>query len=176
MSDKFHPHKIFKYCPKCSKESLVVINAKAQECNSCGFLFYTNSAAAVAGIIENEKGEILLTRRAFEPAIGMLDLPGGFVDPLESAEEALVREIKEELNIDVVSYTYFGSFPNSYVFKDLLYYTMDMVFICKVHNFENIIAADDIDAFEFVSPSDEIIQNIGLESIKRVIKAYMQKN
>lgn len=51
-------------------------------------------AAAVAGLIFNEKGQLLLTIRAKDPGKGLLDLPGGFVDMGENADQALRREIE----------------------------------------------------------------------------------
>ncbi len=174
MQSECHPHTIFKFCPKCGKATLYKLNEKAQACNNCDFLLYTNAAAAVAAIIENEKGEIMLTTRAVEPAIGMLDLPGGFADHNESIESALKRELKEELNIELSGYHYFTSFPNQYLYKNLLYYTLDMIFICKVKSFEDIFAADDISAFAFFKLNDEIINKIGLESIKKVLAAYVE--
>lgn len=172
MSDNFHPHEIFKFCPKCGKETLYVLNPKAQSCHNCNFLFYTNAAAACAAIIINSKNEILLTRRAFEPNIGMFDLPGGFIDPMESAEEALLREVKEELNIDITKYKYYTTLPNRYVYKGILYYTLDMFFICEVSNFDKMVAADDVQSFEFVDLKTISFDTIGLDSIRKILKKY----
>ncbi len=58
---------------------------------------------AVIGIIQNERGEFLLTKR-YEPHTsfhGYWHLPGGAVGDEETPEQAIVREIKEELNCDV---------------------------------------------------------------------------
>lgn len=51
-------------------------------------------------IIKNDKGEIAVIRRNFWPK-GKLDLPGGFVDEGESAEQAATREAKEECGLEV---------------------------------------------------------------------------
>ena len=84
------------YCPKCGSKQFVVHDFKSKHCEACGFTYYFNAAAAVIAIIENEKGEMLVARRGEEPAKGMLDFIGGFVDPGEGFEEAVVREIEEE--------------------------------------------------------------------------------
>src|ERR1039457_2303418 len=87
-------------CPRCGSESIFWPSLKNIECTACGFVLFLNMAAAVAVIMEC-RGKILFGIRKHEPARGMLDLPGGFVDPGETAEEAVRREVKEELNIDL---------------------------------------------------------------------------
>lgn len=175
MNSNFHPNKVFTFCPQCGKKSIQEHSSKSMECTECGFIFFTNAAGAVAAIIKNSDNKILLTVRAFNPGKGMLDLPGGFVDPGESAEEALVREIKEELNLDITDYTYYASFPNEYVYKNVLYFTIDMVFECSVNNLNNIKVDDDVTDYEFVEITDNVIQNVGLPSIKKILKAYSKK-
>ena len=80
-------------------------------------------------MIVNDKGEILFTKRSVDPHKGMLDLPGGFVDIMESAENALVREIKEELNLNIEHFQYFMSSPNEYIFGGLSVFTLDLAYI-----------------------------------------------
>jgi len=128
----------------------------------------------VAAIIVNEKGQVLLTRRAYEPCAGMLDLPGGFVDPMETAEEAVVREIKEELNINVVSLRYLASFPNEYVFSDYSVFTTDLSFVCQVEHLEHIEVKDDVSAYEFKSEAEIDYEEVSSESIRQIIKAYFK--
>lgn len=58
-------------------------------------------ALVVAGALV-ENGRLLLARRAFPPELaGLWELPGGKVDPGETPEDALVRELREELGIEV---------------------------------------------------------------------------
>lgn len=175
MNSQFHPHNIFKYCPKCGAKSLIQDTEKSQKCTECDFVFFTNSAGAVGVIIKNSNGEILLTTRAFNPGKGMLDLPGGFIDPGETAEECMEREVKEELNLDITDYTFIGTFPNQYVYKDILYFTIDMIFECNVRSFEHIVADDDVSGYGFYNINDEVIQKVGLQSIKKILADYCGK-
>lgn len=62
--------------------------------------------AAVAAIIENSQKEILAIDLAYKSGFS---LPGGGVNAGESLEQALIREVKEETNLDVKSYSYIGS-------------------------------------------------------------------
>lgn len=73
----------------------------------------------VAAIIKNED-KILATKRGYGEFINMWEFPGGKIEPGETKKQALVREIKEELNIEIsvdkfaidIEYQY----PNFYLF------------------------------------------------------------
>lgn len=69
---------------------------------------------------------MLVVRRAKDPAKGTLDLPGGFVDLHESAEEAVRREVKEETGLDVKSSRYLFSIPNIYLYSGFEVHTEDL--------------------------------------------------
>ena len=97
-----HPLKAFEFCPRCGSKPFNINDERSRHCTNCNLTYYANASASTAAIITNSKGEVLLTTRAFNPAKGMLDLPGGFVDMNETAEEAIIRELKEELNIKPV--------------------------------------------------------------------------
>ncbi|WP_430813542.1 NUDIX domain-containing protein [Carboxylicivirga sp. RSCT41] len=168
------PQEVIKYCPRCGSPHFVFDGSKSFKCKACQFHFFINSACAVAAVIVNSKGEMLLTRRAFDPEKGKLDLPGGFVDPMERAEESVIREIKEELNLDVVSLKYISSFPNEYVFSDFSVYTTDLGFLCEVKSFENMHAKDDISGFEFIAPAEIDFNEISSESIRNIIRAFKE--
>ena len=64
-------------------------------------------------ILENEKGEFLLALRdnkSWIPFPDHWDLIGGHVEEGETPEEALVREVKEELDIEIKDYTFYKKF------------------------------------------------------------------
>jgi NAD+ diphosphatase len=167
------PEKVLKYCPSCGSGLFKTDSAKSFKCESCGFKFFINSAAAVAAVIENKEGWILLTVRGVEPNIGALDLPGGFVDPMESAEEALKRELKEELNLEITDLNYLVSYSNEYIYNDYSIFTTDLGYACKVKNFDNIKIDDDIADFQFFSPKDIDFNKISSNSIKKILKFYL---
>ncbi|MHA1730134.1 MAG: NUDIX domain-containing protein [Promethearchaeota archaeon] len=62
---------------------------------------YKNPALTIDGLIMFDSGEIALIQRGNEPFKDQLVLPGGFVEYGERVEDALVREMKEETNLDV---------------------------------------------------------------------------
>ncbi|AZQ62158.1 NUDIX domain-containing protein [Flammeovirga pectinis] len=165
----------FKYCPQCGSKS-IFFDKKHFVCGNCNFDFYINSSGAVAGLIIDENGSLLLTRRKFDPCKGTLDLPGGFIDINEKAEDALVREIKEELNLEIIELNFFGSFPNTYTFKEIDYYTVDLTFECKVKTFATLQANDDVSEVEFIPLKKIDTTEIGLSSIKTIVSTYIEKS
>ncbi len=170
MKSNQSPLEIFRYCPKCGEPGFAGDSEKSLKCSKCGFRYYINMSAAVAAIIRNDKGEVLFTVRKHDPASGMLDLPGGFADLGETAEEAVKREIFEELNLEVSGMDYFGSFTNKYVFAELEYQTLDLVFICTVKSFSTLQVADDVSGYVFRDPGKVRPEEIGLASIRNIIR------
>ncbi len=86
-------------------------------CPACGFVLWQNPAPVVAALVtRSEAGrlEVLLGRRKAEPAKGLWHVPGGFVDPGETPEEALVRECQEELACQVEPVEFLGAYPDRY--------------------------------------------------------------
>lgn len=172
-----HPSAKFRFCPSCSSAGFSFDGEKLFTCSSCGFTYYINPAAAVAAVIVSPDGRIVLTVRRHEPRSGCLDLPGGFVDINESAEDAVRREIREELGLETRTCSLFTSSPNEYIFNGLKYFTCDMGFICTADDLENMKPADDVSEAILVHPDDIDFSRIGFSSIVNIIKMYIgQKN
>ncbi|MCQ2379103.1 MAG: NAD(+) diphosphatase [Victivallaceae bacterium] len=106
-----------RFCGKCGLPLVPSTGDLAMICPDCGAHFYPQIAPAVIVAITRKNGEELLLahNRRFED--GVFSLIAGFVEAGESAEEAIHREIKEEVGIDVDAISYLGSqswpFPNS---------------------------------------------------------------
>ena len=166
------PVDVLKYCPKCGSDRFIAQSNKSFKCEACGFHFFVNSASAVAALIVNDQGELLLTVRGVEPNKGMLDLPGGFVDPGERVEDALRREILEELNLQVDEARFLVSFPNEYVFSGYSVFTSDLGFVCRVSDFSDMHCKDDISGYEFVNLKEIDYQKICSESIRQIVKCF----
>jgi NAD+ diphosphatase len=169
-----HPSKILKFCPVCGSNKFHFDGEKAFNCSDCNFRYYINEAASTAGIIVNPKGEIILTKRKFEPRSGYFDLPGGFVDLGERAEDCMIREINEELGLKVDKITFLASFPNEYLFRGISYYTCDLAFVCEVSDFTNLKPADDVAEAVFVSPKQINFDTISFPSIVSILKKYIE--
>ena len=164
---------LFTHCPACGSAKFIQNNVKSKRCESCGFVYYINPSAAVASFIVNEQGELLVCKRGKEPEKGTWDLPGGFVDGNESAEEAISREIFEELQTKVTEATYLFSLPNEYEYNKLTVPTLDMFFECKLENFENLKPSDDVEDCFFVPLNEINPDKFGLKSIKKAVERYI---
>jgi len=168
--------KLFQFCPVCGSNDFVVNNEKSMRCEACDFIYYVNASAATAAFIQNENGDLLACRRAKEPAKGTLDLPGGFVDNDETAEKAIVREIKEELNGEVEKLEYLFSLPNLYEYCGLTVPTLDMFFACRLKSTKNLKASDDVEALEFIPLNKLQPNDFGLKSIRKGVEIFLEKS
>lgn len=158
--------KLFNCCPACGSSDIVFDDNKKFSCRDCAFTYYHNVAAAVGAILEYDR-KIVLIKRAKDPGKGKLDLPGGFVDPKESAEEAVIREIKEELKIDLNEPKYLGSYPNIYKYEDVLYHTCDLFFYCKIDTLAGDFNRAEIEELILMNPFEIPDDKIAFESVKR---------
>jgi 8-oxo-dGTP pyrophosphatase MutT (NUDIX family) len=138
-------------------------------CGECARRFFINAAAAVIALIRDERGRLLFTRRRNDPAAGKLDFPGGFVDLGERAEDAVRREVKEELGLDLSETRFVMSIPNRYLFGGIVYFTLDLVFECRCPDLSKIAAADDVSGFVFAHPAQIDPEEMGLESARNVL-------
>lgn len=170
-----HPLYQFTYCPLCGAKAFEERNEKAKQCRACGFVYYFNPSAAVACFVRNAQGEILLVRRGKEPAKGTLDLPGGFVDMHETAEEAVRREVKEETGLELQSCRYLFSLPNLYPYAGFEVHTLDLVFECEADDFSAAHAADDASEIIVMHPGELCPDDFGLSSIKRAVSRYQSE-
>jgi ADP-ribose pyrophosphatase YjhB (NUDIX family) len=172
-----HPLQAFAYCPVCGSKTFAPRNEKAGQCAECGFIYYSNPSAAVACFIRNRNtGELLLVRRAKEPACGTLDLPGGFADMHETAEEAVGREVKEETGLSTGNCRYLFSLPNIYPYGGISVHTLDLFFECDVEHFSNARAADDAAAIVVLHPQALNPGDFGLHSIRKAVSIYRDKD
>lgn len=170
-----HPLEKFHNCPKCGSSHFVESSVKSKQCENCGFEYYLNPSAAVAAFILNSKNELLVERRKIEPAKGMLDLPGGFADMGETAEEGIRREVKEETALTVTSQKYLFSLPNIYRYSGFDVHTLDMFFLCTVDDTASLEAADDAAECQWV-PLDEIhTEMFGLRSVRQALHMFLEK-
>ncbi len=91
-----------RYCSECGEKLSykLIEGRKRAVCLNCGKIHYQNPLPVVAGVV-TKKGEkvIGLIKRAIAPGKGKWALPGGFIEIDEGPQDALIREIKEEIGM-----------------------------------------------------------------------------
>jgi ADP-ribose pyrophosphatase YjhB (NUDIX family) len=150
------PQLVIKYCPKC-KSPLELRDYHRFSCVACGYVQYISPIPCNSVLILNDAGELLLEERKNEPKAGFLDLPGGFMELEENAEESAVREVKEELGLELEpgDLTYFGSNFNRYLYHGIREYLIRVTFIVHLKGSIKITPGDDARAAAFY-PLDKI--------------------
>ncbi len=101
-----------KYCPQCARilEVQTIDGAERNACTGpdCNFVQWNNPVPVVAALVEHE-GEYILARNARWPQ-GMFSLITGYLEAGEAPEQAVIRETKEELNLDAESAEFIGHY------------------------------------------------------------------
>jgi len=97
------------YCGACGTATTARTNERSRECPRCGLVVYPRLAPAVMALVRRGR-ELLLARSPRFPQ-GMYSALAGFVEPGETIEQCLVREVMEETGIRVRNARYFASQP-----------------------------------------------------------------
>jgi len=97
------------FCGKCGNPMEDSSHERARLCPCCGHTVYPVISPAIIVAVERE-GRILLGRSSHFPK-GRYSVLAGFVEPGESLEEAVRREVLEEVSVEVDHIAYFGSQP-----------------------------------------------------------------
>jgi NAD+ diphosphatase len=104
-----------RFCGCCGTPTVDMPEERAKKCPSCNALFFPNISPAVIVAVTRGDQILLAHNRNFRP--GMFSLLAGFVDPGETLEQAAIREVREEVGIEIGDLRYITSqpwpFPNS---------------------------------------------------------------
>jgi ADP-ribose pyrophosphatase YjhB (NUDIX family) len=145
----------------------------ALHCQKCSYAFFINPKYNVSVLVINKEGEFVLVRRNRNPYKDLLDVPGGFVDKGETAEQAAIREIKEELNLELSAIKYFGSYPEEYEYKGVIVDVLTALYIAKEIDTANVKADDDAAEIVFLKPENINYDDIGFPSMKKFLKDFV---
>jgi ADP-ribose pyrophosphatase YjhB (NUDIX family) len=105
-------HDGWRYCPRCSAP--LDREERRASCPDCDFEHFAGSATAVAALVLDDEGSVLLARRGIEPDLGLWDTPGGFVEEGEDPRDALVRELHEETGLEIEVGEFVGAYVDTY--------------------------------------------------------------
>ena len=100
-----------RYCGACAEPTEAIPGERAMRCPACGLLAFPRLAPAVITLVVREDdGAALLARNAAWP-MPMFSCLAGFVEPGETLEEAVAREVEEEVGVQVDRVDYVRSQP-----------------------------------------------------------------
>lgn len=165
----------FTFCPACASPRLRGERGRMWICPDCGFEYFHNVATA-AGIIIEVSGSIILLRRSKEPRRGMLGLPGGFIEPGESAEDGVLRECGEELGWAPNHIDFLASYPNIYRYQGIPYASCDLYFCAGATALDAVkFRADPAEVAEIGRFPVEAIpwDALAFGSLRRALKKYV---
>ncbi len=97
------------FCGRCGKETQPVPGERARLCPGCLLTAYPRLSPAIIVLIERDDRILLARSPGFAP--GRYGIIAGFVEPGETLEEAVRREAREEVGIELAAVEYFGSQP-----------------------------------------------------------------
>lgn len=146
-------YKDINYCVKCGHKLTIETDREGKirpTCPSCGWIFYKNPVPVVCCLIINDKDEIVLIKRKFEPSAGKWAFPSGYMEIDQTPESAAIAEMKEETNLDgeVVYLLGHKMSPNPFYEK-----VVSFGFLMKVVGSE-LKAGDDAEEAKWVSLSE----------------------
>ena len=171
------PQEIIKYCPRCKYE-LELTRSNRLFCNKCSYIQYISPVPCNSLIVTNKTGEILLIERKNEPRAGYWDLPGGFIELNEDVEASVIREVKEETNLDLKTSDlhYISSNINRYLYKGVNEYLVSIAYQANYPEGQTLIVGDDAKSTKFFKPSEIPWDKIAFTSVVATIKTYIEKS
>jgi mutator protein MutT len=162
-----------RYCITCGKIATKQ-NDSLYMCEAGHENWINPATGAAVFIVKNNK--VLYGVRNQEPFKGKLDIPGGFIEVGETAEQAALRETKEELGIDVELITMLGTYASVYQGRP----TLDIVFVGRIGD-EPITPGDDLEGSEPVwrdidgLPSSDENPDAWFPEAQEALRRWLQK-
>jgi NAD+ diphosphatase len=104
-----HFASVHRFCGRCGTPTARTVRERGMRCPRCGLTVYPRVSPAIIVLVR--RGAEALLARSGRFATGFYSTLAGFVEPGESLEETLRREVREEVGVEVTNIRYFGSQP-----------------------------------------------------------------
>jgi NAD+ diphosphatase len=104
-----HWDRTHRFCGQCGQLMAPMPEERARKCAGCDLIFFPRLSPVI--IVRICRGQQLLLARSPHTPPGMYSVLAGFVEPGETLEEAVAREVREEVGISLRNIRYFGSQP-----------------------------------------------------------------
>ncbi len=99
-----------RFCGRCGTQTEASVGERARRCPACGLLAFPRLAPAIITLVERDDGRALLARGRLFP-MPMYSCIAGFVEPGETLEQAVHREVREEVGVSIDNVRYWASQP-----------------------------------------------------------------
>jgi len=106
INDWYNSHR---FCGCCGSATAVVANERAMACTQCRKVYYPRLSPCIMALVT--RGEECLLARNAQWQVPRYSVVAGFIEPGESVEDAIHREVKEEVGVQVHNLRYFSSQP-----------------------------------------------------------------
>jgi len=161
----------YKFCSICGGK--LRLKKSNLHCVKCSFVNYRNPRPTATAIILY-KNKILLTKRSISPFKGWWDFTGGFVDGGESPEEALAREMKEEIGLTEYTKSFFGIYTGTYPVSFDPFYTFNVIYLVEPKKGARfILDKKEISEMRWFSRK-ELPKKIAFDGNQKVIKDFIK--
>lgn len=162
----------FRFCPICGHDS-GVSESIPFTCGSCDFKYFFPPTVAVGAIIHNTENEVLFIQRAKEPGKEKWGLPGGFVDPGETAEVAARREVHEETGMKLATCEFLITFPNTYLYGGFTSQILDLFYLATLKPGQEFqIPADEILDARFLAIDSGVLDEMAFHSNRLAVEHW----
>ena len=160
-----------KFCYACGGKliSKPIHGIERLVCSKCETITFLNSKPCVGALIL-DKDRILLTLRKSEPFKNHWDIPGGFLEYGEHPEQGLMRELREELGLEIKIETLFGIFMDKYGTQGVS--TINIFYRCRALNEPQRIS-DEISDYKWF-PLYDMPPNIAFESAREALTKLLK--
>jgi ADP-ribose pyrophosphatase YjhB (NUDIX family) len=158
------PREAHRFCPSCGAAASPG-NSGPFDCNACGLHLYFNPAVAAAAFVRRADGRWLFIRRARNPGLGRLAPPGGFIDMNETAEDAVRREVREEVGLELAGVRFLASHPNHYEYRGVNYPVLDLFFTASSAGGTGT-ASDEVAGLEWLSAQEVAPESLAFPSMQ----------
>jgi 8-oxo-dGTP diphosphatase len=144
-------HDGWRFCPRCAAD--IEHQEERVLCPACGLVHYGNSEPTASALCVDERGRVLLARRAIEPFEGYWDLPGGFLQEGEHPLDTIRRELLEETGLEVEPIDLLGIWIDRYAYASHEAATLNLFWTARVLG-GSAAPADDVSELGWFHPDD----------------------